>query len=166
MKVKRWMTAPAITTNPYMPVHLAYRRMIENDIRRLPVVDDDEQLVGILTDRDARGALTPRDLGHVSGVLQESEESPAVQNVMTRTVFVVSPNDTIRDAVQIMHDRKISGMPVVEGRRCVGVITIQDMLEVLLTAMDHHHNEVTDEICRNTLGRPVRSTVETPAEER
>jgi hypothetical protein len=54
-------------------------------------------------------------------------------------------------------------MPVVEGRRCVGVITIQDMLEVLLAAMDHHHNEVTDEICRNTMGRPVRSTIETPS---
>jgi acetoin utilization protein AcuB len=158
MKVKRWMTAPPITTHPYMPIHLAYRRMIENDVRRLPVLDDDEHLVGILTDRDARSALSPQDLGRVSGEVHDTDDSPCVKDAMSRTVFVVAPNDTIRDAVQIMHDRKISGMPVVDNKRCVGVITIQDMLEVLLTAMDHHRNEVTDEICQNTLGLRVRST--------
>jgi acetoin utilization protein AcuB len=141
------MNAPVLTTEPDIPVHLAYRKMVENEIRRLPVVDEDGNLVGILTERDARpdGPATAEAAG----------DTP-VSRAMTRTVFVVGPEESIVSAVRIMHDRKVSGLPVVEAGRCIGMITVQDLLEVLLAALEGHRNEVTEEIIGETLGaRPV-----------
>ena len=59
MKIERWMNQPVLTTDPDIPVVLAYRKMRENEIRRLPVVDDDGRLVGILAERDALTVLMP-----------------------------------------------------------------------------------------------------------
>lgn len=154
MKVRRWMNAPVITTEPDIPVRLAYRKMAENEIRRLPVVDEDGNLVGILTEREARSFLLPRDRD-ASGNAGADDETP-VRKVMNRTVFVVGPEESIVTAVRIMHDRKVGGLPVVEAGRCIGMITVQDLLEVLLAALEGHRNEVTEEIIGETLGaRPV-----------
>jgi len=57
---------------------------------------------------------------------------------------VVAPSDGIRAAIELMHDRKITGLPVVQGRRCVGVITVQDVMEILLVAMDRHAEAIED----------------------
>lgn len=155
MKVRRWMNTPVITIEPDIPVRFAYRRMVENEIRRLPVIDEDGNLVGILTERDARGVLLPRDRAEESSPGREDEK--LVRQVMNRTVFVVGPDETVAAAVRIMHDRKVGGLPVVEGGRCVGMITVQDVLEVLLAALEGHRNEVTEEIIDETLGaRPVQ----------
>jgi CBS domain-containing protein len=144
------MKAPVISTEPDIPVRLAYRKMVENEIRRLPVIDDEGHLVGILTERSARSFLLPRDLD-ASGVPADDDDTP-VRKVMDRTVFVVGPEESIVSAVRTMHDRKVGGLPVVERGRCIGMITVQDLLEVLLAALEGHRNEVTEDIIGETLG--------------
>lgn len=151
MKVRRWMSQPVITTDPEIPVYLAYRKMLENDVRRLPVVDDDGRIVGILTERDARTVLLPHEVRALP-VPPDAENPTLVRSAMTRTVFVVGPEERLVDAVRIMHDRKVSGLPVVEKGRCVGIITVQDLLEVLLAALDHRLNEINREILEETHG--------------
>jgi acetoin utilization protein AcuB len=146
------MSQPVITTEPEIPVHLAYRKMVEHEIRRLPVVDEKGYLVGILSDRDARAVLLPHELDSPPGP-PEATNPALVKSAMTRTVFVVGPEDSVLDAVRILHDRKVSGLPVVEHGRCVGMITVQDLLEVLMAALDRHLNEVTEEIIGDTLGK-------------
>ena len=154
MKVRRWMSTPVLTTEPDIPVRLAYRKMVENEIRRLPVVDEDGNLVGILTERDARSVLLPRERDGWAD--PEASGDAPVRKVMNRTVFVVGPEESIVSAVRVMHDRKVGGLPVVEAGRCIGMITVQDLLEVLLAALEGHRNEVTEEIIGETLGaRPV-----------
>jgi acetoin utilization protein AcuB len=155
MKVRRWMSSPVLTTSPDLPVQLAYRKMVENEVRRLPVVDDEGRIVGILSERDARTVLMPEELT-VGSTRAEEDTSPVlVRSAMTRTVFVVGPEENIADAVRLMHNRKVSGLPVVEHGRCIGMITVQDLLEVLLAALDRHLNEVTEEIIEGTLGAPA-----------
>jgi acetoin utilization protein AcuB len=149
------MSSPVLTTSPDVPVDLAYRKMVENEIRRLPVVDDDGSLVGILSERDARTVLMPHELTAASRRADFDTNPVLVRAAMTRTVFVVGPEENITDAVRIMHNRKVSGLPVVEHGRCIGMITVQDLLEVLLAALDRHLNEVTEEIIEETLGAPA-----------
>jgi acetoin utilization protein AcuB len=151
MKIERWMSRPVISTEPELPVYLAYRKMRENEIRRLPVVDDDGRLVGILSERDALTVLMPHEVD-AAPVPPEAMNPALVKDAMTRTVFVVSPESDVVEAVRIMHDRKVSGLPVVKGGRCVGMITVQDLLEVLLAALDRHLNEINEEILEGTLG--------------
>ncbi len=151
MKVRRWMSQPVITADPEIPVYLAYRKMLENEVRRLPVVDEDGRLVGLLTERDARTVLLPHEV-KAPPVPPDGENPTLVKTAMSRTVFVVSPEEPLAAAVRIMHDRKVSGLPVVENGVCVGIITVQDLLEVLLAALDHRMNEINQEILEETLG--------------
>ena len=81
-----------------------------------------------------------------------------VKDVMARDVVVVHPGDSIRTAVRAMHDHKISGLPVVETGRCVGVITVQDLLDVLSAALDRHLNEVNEEIQNQAVGAKSAGT--------
>lgn len=146
MRIERWMSSPAITIEADIPASLALRKMLEHEIRRLPVVDDAGQLLGLVTDRDLRGVLDPWSVPHPSRAYEPSASDPAVRDVMRKAVAVVTPRDSVREAARLMHDLKVTGLPVVEGRRCVGVITVQDLLEVLVAALDPAGNEVNDEI--------------------
>jgi CBS domain-containing protein len=112
----------------------------------MPVVDEDGQLLGLVTDRDLRGVLLPYALPHPSRPYEPAPDDPLVRDVMRKAVAVVTPRDTVRDVARLMHDLKVTGLPVVEGRRCVGVITVQDLLEVLVAALDMQRNEVNEEI--------------------
>jgi acetoin utilization protein AcuB len=150
------MSRPAITCPPDFPVYLAHRKMLENDIRRLPVVNDDGRIVGIISERDARTVLLPGEIGATASEIAPRENPAVVKDVMTRAVIVVHPEDGIRDAIRAMHDYKISGIPVVENGYCVGVITIQDLLEILVAALDRSANEVNEEIRQQRAGRPPR----------
>ncbi len=146
MRIERWMSSPAITIAPEIPASLALRKMMEHEIRRLPVVDDDGRLLGLVTDRDLRGSLEPWSVPHPSRPYEPAGADPPVKDVMRKAVAVVTPRDSVRDAARLMHDLKVTGLPVVEGRRCVGVITVQDLLEVLVAALDRQGNEVNEEI--------------------
>jgi acetoin utilization protein AcuB len=146
MKVERWMSSPAITVTPDIPASLALRKMMEYEIRRLPVVDEDGGLVGLVTDRDLRGIVPPASMPHPSRPYEPAADDPPVRDAMRKAIAVVTPRDSIRDVARLMHDLRVTGLPVVEGRRCVGVITVQDLLEVLVAALDAHLNEVNEEI--------------------
>ncbi|MBZ0267435.1 CBS domain-containing protein [bacterium] len=145
MKVERWMTSPAITVTPDVPVSLALRKMMEHEIRRLPVVDEDGDLVGLVTDRDLRQALPPHEIPRASGEYRPAADEPTVEEWMLRGVAVVAPEDNLREAIEVMHDQRITGLPVVRGRKCVGVITVQDLMEVLLVALQRHAAEIDRE---------------------
>ena len=155
MKVRRWMSQPVVTTEPDIPVYLAYRRMLEYEVRRLPVVDEDHRLIGLLSERDARTVLLPHEV-KAPPVPPDAENPTLVKSAMTRTVFVVGPDDPIVEAVRIMHDRKVSGLPVVEEGCCVGMITVQDLLEVLLAALDPRPNEIRQEILEGAVAPSSR----------
>lgn len=152
MRVRRWMSRPVISTEPDVSVLLAHRKMVENEVRRLPVLDENGRLVGILSERDARTFLLPQELRAFRGTPAEEGAPVLVHEAMTRTVLVVHPDSTVAEAVRIMHDQKVSGLPVVEDGRCVGMITVQDLLEVLMAALDRHMNEVNEEIVEETVG--------------
>ncbi|GJM43376.1 MAG: hypothetical protein DHS20C21_02180 [Gemmatimonadota bacterium] len=138
MRVERWMSSPALTVTPDIPASLALRKMMEHEIRRLPVVDDDGDLVGLVTDRDLRQVLLPHLIPRQDEPYESADGDLPVGKVMRRAVPVVRPSDSIRDATELLHNRKMTGLPVVQGRRCVGVITVQDIMEIFLVALDRH----------------------------
>ena len=135
MRVSRWMSSPAITVPADAPASYALQKMMENEIRRLPVVGDDDRLEGWVTDRDLRAALDPRDVPHPNETPNIRAEGPAVRELMNRDVTSVRPDDHIGLAVARMHEHKYTGLPVCTDGRCVGVITVHDMLEVLAVTL-------------------------------
>jgi CBS domain-containing protein len=133
MKVVDIMTKDPLTLTPVETVGQADDLMNTNKIRQLPVVQGKE-LVGIVTDRDIRSFL--------SGSLLESPEAreralaSAVREIMTTEPITVSPDDDLQEAVELMIDEKIGGIPVVDDAEgLVGIVTYVDILRCFLNRL-------------------------------
>ena len=131
MLVRDVMTPDPITVQPDDTLLTAQERMAECACRRLPVVDQDRRLVGIITDRDVRLALNS------PLVLRERWQDDmlvtqtTVEICMTADPLTIAPDAPLELVVDALLKRKISGLPVVEGDRLVGIITVTDLLIAL-----------------------------------
>ena len=107
----------------------------ENSVRSLPVVDG-KKVVGIVSDRDVRQAWASSVTSLEVSELHYLLEKVKVDEIMSKNVITVSPETTIEETAQIIHDKKIHSLPVVDsGGALVGIITETDILEVLLEVM-------------------------------
>ncbi len=106
------MTGPLGTTTPDAPVGLVRRQLEQTGARRFPVLDG-ELLVGIVSYWD---------------VLRADSDTLPVRDLMTRSVYVVSPDTTVREAARIFRQRRVPVLPVLDGRRLVGMISAADVL--------------------------------------
>ena len=131
MPVKDWMTTDVITVQPDTSVMKASQMMKENGIRHLPVVDDKRKVVGIVSDRDLKEAspskATTLDVHELYYLLSELK----IKDIMTRHVITVRPEDTIERAAVIMLEKKVTGLPVVDGDELVGILAQGDVFRVL-----------------------------------
>jgi acetoin utilization protein AcuB len=121
--VREWMTAPAVVAPASMAAPQALGFMEEHKIRRLPVVED-RLLVGLVTQGDLMKALGPYPSMWRRLKLK-------VSDVMKVDPVSVSPEDTLEAVARLMMDRKIGGIPVVEDRVPVGMITESDVFRAL-----------------------------------
>ena len=130
MKVVDVMTKNPLTVRPLETIGQADELMNEQKFRQLPVVENSE-LVGIITDRDIRSFL--------SGASSESPEAhekaleTKIRDIMTTEPIRLSPDDDLREAVELLIEEKIGGIPVVdEAEGLVGIVTYVDVLRVFL----------------------------------
>jgi len=133
--VRDWMTRNPITATPDTTLPDAHKLMKDHRIRRLLIVKDD-LLVGIVTRGDVRGAepseatsLSIFELNYLIGKL-------TLDRIMTKDPLTVSPETTIGEAARLMLERKISGLPVLEGHRLVGIITESDIFRLVVKMWD------------------------------
>jgi CBS-domain-containing membrane protein len=121
MFVSKHMSAPPITITPDTDFKAAMGLMQRHKIRRLPVVDADGELAGIVAERDL---LVAADRFLASPV--------EVDRIMTRTVITVREATPVVEAATLMIRRKIGGLPVVDASRAVlGIVTETDLLRAL-----------------------------------
>jgi len=129
------MTTDLITVTPDTPLVKARDLLREHNVKQVPVVDHQGNLIGILTDRDIKQAwaspATTLSIYELTYVLQKL----TVESVMVKDPITITPNATIERAAKILHDRKIGSLPVVEGKKLVGIITSTDLMEVLLDGL-------------------------------
>jgi CBS domain-containing protein len=132
VKVSEWMTSPVISVPPSTPISTAHQLMKDHGIRRVPVVEHN-QVVGIITLGDVREA-SPSDATTLSiWEMNYLWAQLTVERVMSRHVIAVQPNDLILDIAQIMLDKKVSGLPVVDDHGyLVGIITESDIFRMLV----------------------------------
>jgi acetoin utilization protein AcuB len=121
MLVGKRMTRDPVTINGDALLSEAQEKMRRGGFRRLPVVAEGK-LIGIITDRDLRAHI-----GYM--------ERTRVNGVMTEKVRTVSPATTLEEAAQILLKFQISGLPVVDNGRLVGIITTSDVMKAFLDTM-------------------------------
>ena len=132
MYVGRRMTREVIALSPEDTIRDANRILQENRIHHLPVVEG-EELVGIVSDSDIRKWILREEMVDEGGAA--SRRTGSVGEIMTRDVITVSPGDTIEDALLILHRRRFGALPVVEGRKLVGIVTKADILAAFIDTL-------------------------------
>jgi acetoin utilization protein AcuB len=105
----------------------------ENKVRRLPVVNEQGRVVGIVSEKDLMNAApsqaTTLDRYEINGLLAQLR----VRDVMTRGAILVHQLVPIEEAARLMVDNKIGGLPVVDERQAlVGIITETDIFRTML----------------------------------
>ena len=130
--VKNWMTPDPICAAPDTSLPEAHQMMKDHRVRRLPVMDAQRKLVGIVTRGDIRGAepseATSLSIYEVHYLLSRL----TLERIMTIDPVTVGPNTTVRQAAQLMLQHKIAGLPVVDGGRVVGIITESDIFRLVV----------------------------------
>lgn len=132
MLVRERMSAHPVTITTDVPITEALRVMRQSHVRRLPVVDQQGKLVGIVSEKDLLYA-SPSPVTSLS--IYEMHYLLArllVSELMTAEVITVTPDTPLEEAARIMADHKIGGLPVVEGDTLVGIITETDIFKVFL----------------------------------
>jgi acetoin utilization protein AcuB len=131
--VKDSMTREIATLSPDETAGTALAVCRERRIRHLPVLSEG-RLVGIVSDRDLRSS-TPA-LGDQARAVALQEI--LVEDVMVRDVVTTLPDDPIEQAANVMRERRIGCLPVVEGGELVGIITASDVMEALVYLIGAH----------------------------
>lgn len=118
MKIKELMAKTVWTCRADEPMSTAAGLMWEHDVGAVPVLGRDENLVGIVTDRDLCMAayFTGEPLGSVH-----------VERAMSKVIFTVNPSQDVEAAEEIMRSKQIRRLPVVEGGKLVGMISLGDL---------------------------------------
>jgi acetoin utilization protein AcuB len=131
MEVSKWITKSLMTIKPKDTIRHARERLAKYRINQLPVVTD-ENLVGIVTDRDIRDAY-PSSLRLFYGKdIDEFGDSHTVEEIMTYNVISITPQTPLREAAQLLRRQRFGALPVVEHDKLVGIITRSDVLDALL----------------------------------
>ncbi|HKU14843.1 MAG TPA: CBS domain-containing protein [Steroidobacteraceae bacterium] len=115
------------TIGPEEPVLEAIQLMADKHIGALPVMRDDK-LVGIVSERDyARKVI----------LLGRSSSDTPVWQIMTSEVVTVSPEEAVHRCMEIMTDRRIRHLPVVEKDKLIGIISIGDLVKAVIEEQQH-----------------------------
>lgn len=129
MIVEQLMTRDVITISPSTPIQEAEKIMQEKNIRRLLVVENSKP-VGIIVYRDMIGALNSPTI---------LKETP-IEWVMTRKLITTSPDTSVTEAIQTLRRHKINALPVIDGDKLVGIITVVDLLHELTRRLENDPN--------------------------
>lgn len=142
--VRQIMTSTVVTIHPEELVADAAQLMEEFDLRRLPVVDDDDCLVGIVTDSDV---LQAEAAGSALRNYEPDAEAQwlTVADIMTRDVVTIEADATVGQLAVRMIEQKVGGVPVVApdpgapGQvRLVGIVTETDIFRMIAEKWQAH----------------------------
>ncbi|MBW2290687.1 MAG: CBS domain-containing protein [Deltaproteobacteria bacterium] len=128
MKVSQYMSTDIVSANLHDGLRQTFYRMRERDIRHMPVLSEDERLLGIISDRDLR---------HPDWVDDEEncahyyllDNSHKVEGTMSADPAVVHQDDNLQKAVEVIIEHRYGALPVVDDdHNLVGMISAIDLL--------------------------------------
>ena len=143
--VRDIMTTRVVKVHPDTPVSQIARLMSEHDISGLPVVDEDDRVLGIITELDLIVRNTRFKLPRFFMILDQIVylETPQHQRqlqqmlgvtakeIMSKPVETIAPDAHIDELAELMVERRINPIPVVEAGRLVGIVSRSDIIHLM-----------------------------------
>ena len=146
------MSRDPIIVRPETPLNEAIRLLAERRISGLPVVDDASQLVGIISETDLMwqetGVTPPPYIMLLDTVIYLKNPAQyerdlhkalgqTVGEVMSRDPITISPDKLLKEAAQLMHDREVRRLPVVDAQgKVIGILTRGDIVRDMATSQE------------------------------
>ncbi|MCI0450923.1 MAG: CBS domain-containing protein [Candidatus Latescibacteria bacterium] len=112
---------------PDAPVYRALELMSEKHVGALMVLDEDRHLIGVVSERDYARKIA------LEG---KSSKGTPVRDIMTTKLFCVSPTQNIDECMSLMTDKSVRHLPVLDGDRLDGVISIGDVVKSMLSQQE------------------------------
>lgn len=144
MTVKDIMVKKVITLSPEMRADEALQKLLEKEISGLPVVDKNNKLVGMFTEKSILAAILPSYIEKVGQFVYDADSKKLadkvrklsridVKDVMRKEVVAVSEETSLYEVARIMLIQKIRRVPVVDkDNTVIGIIARQDVLRALV----------------------------------
>ena len=129
--VSAWMTESVLAVETFDSIAIARQLMAKHRVNQLPVMDNDN-LVGIVTDRDIRDAYPTSLMIDRTQEIDRFADKVTVETVMTHDVFIVRPETSLMTAVALLRRHRIGSLPVMKDKNLVGIITRSDILDFVL----------------------------------
>jgi CBS domain-containing protein/ribosome-associated translation inhibitor RaiA len=143
--------------------------MREKNISRLPIVDKNQKLVGIVTIFDLLKAVKPRERMDFYSMSAEKEKIMGipVSTIMNTMPVTVEKNKSLNDVVNLMKKYKTDGITIVENNKPIGIVTLKDLLELYISGLKkkgfyYQISGLTDEddFIVSTIDRMIRDTLQ------
>jgi CBS domain-containing protein len=125
MTISDVMTKSVISVDASMTANGAAKMMEDAKVGSIIVMENNTP-VGIVTDRDFA----------IKIVAQGFSGTTPVKQIMSSPLFSINPDETIRTAADLMHDRGIRKLPVMDGEKVVGIITATDIVNLLAVCVE------------------------------
>lgn len=134
MLVEDIMRRDVVTLPPTATIAEALKLLQKHRIRHLPIVNDENHVIGIVSDRDVRDA-SPSIFDKNSKQLELQNE---IQSIMSHPVVTVHPLDFVEEIARIFYDEEFASVPVVSNHKLIGIITEKDMLYTFIQLTGTH----------------------------
>lgn len=131
MKISELMTRDVETLDRNDTLSIAEDLMKMKRIRHLPVMDDEGELTGIISQRDMFHAGLSTAMGFGTRAKGEFLKAVLVKEVMTGKVITVGSGADVKVAARLMLKKKIGCLPVVDGGKLVGLISESDVIRIV-----------------------------------
>jgi acetoin utilization protein AcuB len=135
VKVSDYMSSNVITANLRDGLHQTFHRMLERGIRHMPVLGENGELAGIISERDIRRPNFVDDDPNVANYYV-LDNNVKVQEAMTSSPITVAAEAEVAAALELFIERRYGALPVVDsGDRLVGMLSAVDLLRAFRDSM-------------------------------
>ena len=139
MIIESRMTRNPVTVSPDVTVEEAAKIMKQEKVHRLPVLDKDKKLVGVISEKDILRAL-PSPVSSLSAYEMPYLLSKlTVKKLMSKDPITISKDTIVEDAARLMVDQDLSCLPVMDGDKLVGIVSKSDLFKMLLELFGARH---------------------------
>ena len=141
--IEEFMTPDPYTLRETDSLNDAWEIMIGKHVRHIPITDDDDHVLGLVTQRDVLAATDPGAIREAKSASHEVKSDFKLSEIMIRDVTVIHKQDSLRQAALYLQLHKYGCLPVVLDDRLVGIITDSDFIDIAINLIEQA--EVSEE---------------------
>jgi len=134
--IEEFMTPEPYTLRQSDSINDAWEVMIGKHVRHIPITDDDNHVLGLVTQRDVLAATDPGAIREAKSASHEVRCDVTLSEIMIRDVTVIHKEDSLRKAALYLQTHKYGCLPVVVDDRLVGIITDSDFIDIAINLIE------------------------------